>query len=74
MWVANVNRNSENISGVKEYWLSSRCIGVNWGSSGFCIHCVSNSGSAGHDRVYGSNDYVGSSCRGLRPVLQVSKY
>ena len=66
------NRNTARINIGREYWLSSRCIGTDWGSSGFYLRYVSG-GSITASVVFGSSTYTGSYCRSLRPVLQVSK-
>ena len=66
------NRNTANIRTGKEYWLSSRCVNANWGNGGFRLRCVSGS-SITASGVFGSSPSTGSYCRGLRPVLQVSK-
>ena len=67
------NRNTSNISAGAEFWLSSRCIYVTWNNAYFILRVVSSSGSLTAYRVFSSNTDVHSSCRGLRPVLQVSK-
>ena len=66
------NRNTANIRTGKDYWLSSRCVSADWGSSGFGLRCVSGS-SITPSYVFNSYTSTGSLCRGLRPVLQVSK-
>lgn len=66
------NRNTANIRTGKDYWLSSRCVDANWDGSYFYLRCVSGS-SVATSRVFYSYTYTNSSCRGLRPVLQVSK-
>ena len=66
------NRNTANIRTGKDYWLSSRCVYAGWNSSGFSLRFVSGS-SITASYVFYSNTGTGSSCRGLRPVLQVSK-
>ena len=66
------NRNTANIRTGKDYWLSSRCVYAVWGSSYFYLRFVSGSSITAS---YVFNSYTGtdSNCRGLRPVLQVSK-
>ena len=66
------NRNTARINIGREYWLSSRCVDANWNSSGFRLRCVSGS-SINTSYLFGSNTGTLSLCRGLRPVLQVSK-
>ena len=66
------NRNTARINIGREYWLSSRCVGADWGNSLFGLRFVSGS-SIGASYLFGSYAYTYSNCRGLRPVLQVSK-
>ena len=66
------NRNTARINAGKEYWLSSRCVYAGWNGSGFCLRFVSGS-SIDASGLFGSRAGAYSSCRGLRPVLQVSK-
>ena len=66
------NRNTANIRTGKDYWLSSRCVYADWGGSYFYLRYVSGS-SIAPSFVFGSYPYTDSYCRGLRPVLQVSK-
>ena len=66
------NRNTANIRTGKDFWLSSRCVNADWGRSNFSLRYVSGS-SITTSYVFYSNPYTGSYCRGLRPVLQVSK-
>ena len=66
------NRNTARINIGREYWLSSRCVYANWNSSDFYLRFVSGSSFNTSDLFY-SNTNTGSYCRGLRPVLQVSK-
>ena len=66
------NRNTARINIGREYWLSSRCVNAYWYSSGFRLRCVSGS-SIGPSYLFGSLTDTYSFCRGLRPVLQVSK-
>ena len=66
------NRNTANIRTGKDYWLSSRCVSANWFSSYFRLRCVSGSSFAA-SIVFSSYTDTYSYCRGLRPVLQVSK-
>ena len=66
------NRNTANIRTGKDYWLSSRCVYANWNGSYFYLRYVSGS-SITASNVFYSYTYTNSICRGLRPVLQVSK-
>ena len=66
------NRNTANIRTGKDYWLSSRCVYALWNYSNFYLRCVSGS-SITASGVFGSDTGTNSICRGLRPVLQVSK-
>ena len=66
------NRNTANIRTGKDYWLSSRCVHANWYGSYFRLRYVSGSSIAA-SIVFGSHASTASLCRGLRPVLQVSK-
>ena len=66
------NRNTANIRTGKDYWLSSRCVYANWNGSYFYLRYVSGS-SITTSVVFGSYAGTDSICRGLRPVLQVSK-
>ena len=66
------NRNTARINIGREYWLSSRCVYANWNCSNFYLRYVSG-GSIATSYVFGSYPYTYSFCRGLRPVLQVSK-
>ena len=66
------NRNTANIRTGKDYWLSSRCVLANWYNSSFRLRYVSG-GSVATSLVFHSDTYADSNCRGLRPVLQVSK-
>ena len=66
------NRNTARINAGKEYWLSSRCVYADWYYSYFRLRFVSGS-SIGTSGLFSSNTGTGSYCRGLRPVLQVSK-
>ena len=66
------NRNTANIRTGKDYWLSSRCVYAYWDSSSFRLRCVSGS-SITTSIVFNSYTNTYSNCRGLRPVLQVSK-
>ena len=67
------NRNTNNISASADFWLSSRCVYADWNLASFYLRCVSSSGSITQGGVLSSGVYVDSSCRGLRPVLQVAK-
>ena len=66
------NRNTARINIGREYWLSSRCVNAYWYSSSFYLRCVSGS-SINPSYLFGSYTDADSRCRGLRPVLQVSK-
>ena len=66
------NRNTARINIGREYWLSSRCVLARWDRSRFRLRFVSGS-SIGTSSLFNSDTGAGSSCRGLRPVLQVSK-
>ena len=66
------NRNTANIRTGKDYWLSSRCVNAHWYDSHFHLRCVSGS-SITASNVFRSDANTSSFCRGLRPVLQVSK-
>ncbi len=72
-WGGGANRNTSNISAGAEFWLSSRCVNARWSIANFLLRCVSSSGSITADYVFLSTTDVLSSCRGLRPVLQVAK-
>ena len=66
------NRNTARINIGREYWLSSRCVDANWYGSNFLLRYVSGS-SIIPSYLFASGTYANSNCRGLRPVLQVSK-
>ena len=66
------NRNTANIRTGKDYWLSSRCVNAYWYCSDFRLRFVSGS-SITTSNVFYSSTRASSYCRGLRPVLQVSK-
>lgn len=66
------NRNTARINIGREYWLSSRCVYANWYSSYFGLRYVSGS-SIDPSHLFNSGTSTYSYCRGLRPVLQVSK-
>ena len=66
------NRNTARINIGREYWLSSRCVYADWNRSGFGLRCVSGS-SISTSNLFDSYAGTLSNCRGLRPVLQVSK-
>ena len=66
------NRNTARINIGREYWLSSRCVRAYWYSSDFRLRFVSGS-SINTSYLFHSYAYTNSYCRGLRPVLQVSK-
>ena len=67
------NRNKAQASTGTPFWLSSRCVNVDWLNAGFCFRCMSGSGTFGTANVFNSNAGIYSNCYGLRPVLQVSK-
>ena len=66
------NRNTARINIGREYWLSSRCVLAYWSRSRFYLRCVSGS-SVNTSGLFSSSTDTYSFCRGLRPVLQVSK-
>ena len=66
------NRNTANIRTGKDFWLSSRCVNAIWDNSNFSLRFVSGS-SFTTSNVFNSGTGSNSLCRGLRPVLQVSK-
>ena len=66
------NRNTNNINTWKDFWLTSRCISVAWNDSYFYIRFVSGN-HVTTSRMFSSDTYSGSECRGLRLVLQVAK-
>ena len=66
------NRNTARINIGREYWLSSRCVYACWDGSGFYLRYVSGS-SIYASLLFDSFADTYSYCRGLRPVLQVSK-
>ena len=66
------NRNTARINIGREYWLSSRCVNANWNYSNFYLRFVSGS-SIDASYLFRSHTGTYSNCRGLRPVLQVSK-
>ena len=66
------NRNTARINIGREYWLSSRCVYAGWNHSNFYLRYVSGS-SINPSYLFNSNTHANSYCRGLRPVLQVSK-
>ena len=66
------NRNTARINIGREYWLSSRCVYADWYRSNFYLRYVSGS-SVNTSYLFGSDTNTNSYCRGLRPVLQVSK-
>ena len=66
------NRNTARINIGREYWLSSRCVYADWYGSYFYLRFVSGS-SIGTSSLFSSGPNAYSNCRGLRPVLQVSK-
>ena len=66
------NRNTARINIGREYWLSSRCVYAYWYGSRFALRYVSGS-SIYTSYLFSSDTGTNSYCRGLRPVLQVSK-
>ena len=72
-WNSRANRNTSNIIVGAEFWLSSRCVIANWYNADFCLRSVSSRGYFAAYSMFRSSIYVSSSCRGLRPVLQVAK-
>lgn len=66
------NRNTARINIGREYWLSSRCVYADWYYSIFRLRFVSGS-SIDASSLFNSSTGTRSLCRGLRPVLQVSK-
>ena len=72
-WNEKGNRNKSNTCVNGEFWLSSRCVGANWASAGFRLRCVLKSGNITPGDMFYSGTGRDSSCRGLRPVLQVEK-
>ena len=66
------NRNTARINIGREYWLSSRCVNAYWYDSRFDLRYVSGS-SFNTSYLFNSDASTCSFCRGLRPVLQVSK-
>ena len=69
----NANRNTAKTTTGKEYWLSSRCVNAYWNNSDFRLRFVTAGGTISCYDVFDSNTNSNSSCRGLRPVLQVEK-
>ena len=67
------NRNTAQAKTGTEFWLSSRCVNAYWGHAYFHFRYMSGSGTFSNSYVFYSNTYADSNCRGLRPVLQVSK-
>ena len=67
------NRNTVQASTGTEFWLSSRCVGASWESASFNFRYMSGSGAFRYSNVFYSYTGSYSYCRGLRPVLQVSK-
>ena len=73
VWSEKANINTSNINTNSDFWFSSRCTAVYLSSVEFRIRCVNKYGRITAGYMYASNNGVGSSCCGLRPVLQVSK-
>ena len=69
----NANRSIAETTTGKEYWLSSRCVSAGWYNSGFRFRFVASGGTISCYDVFDSGTGTYSSCRGLRPVLQVEK-
>ena len=67
------NRNKAQASTGTPFWLSSRCVYVNWSNAYFNFRCMSGSGTFNAANVFDSYAGINSNCYGLRPVLQVSK-
>ena len=72
-WGSVANRNADKIKKGEEYWLSSRCTYINWYSASFSLRLVARTGVISTYLVFNANGRSTSSCRSLRPVLQVSK-
>lgn len=73
LWGTSPTRNTAiKVNTGVEYLLSSRCVGPRYYGSDYSFRCM-NSGYVGAWYVFNSNASIGSICRGLRPVLQVSK-
>ena len=73
VWWESVNKNTANINTEVEYWLSSRCVYAYIGGAEFFLRSVSDKGMITIYYMFTSSCSTYSSCRGLRPVLQVSK-
>lgn len=67
------NRNTSYASTGTDFWLSSRCVRAGWYSAYFYLRYMSSSGAFNFSDVFSSYTNALSYCRGLRPVLQVSK-
>ena len=67
------NRNSSCAATGKGFWLSSRCVRAGWYGASFNFRVMSSGGTFGGSYVFNSGTDTYSNCRGLRPVLQVSK-
>ena len=67
------NRNKSLAKTGTEFWLSSRCVYADWSGASFRLRCMSGSGTFSNSGVFHSGAGTYSHCRGLRPVLQVSK-
>ena len=67
------NRNTAQAKTGTEFWLSSRCVYADWYGAGFGLRSMSSGGAFYGSYVFYSNASAYSNCRGLRPVLQVSK-
>ena len=67
------NRNNAQAKTGTDFWLSSRCVNAYWGGAYFYFRYMSGSGAFSSSDVFYSLTHEGSNCRGLRPVLQVSK-
>ena len=72
-YIGNANRNTAKTNTEHEYWLSSRCVVGIWIGSDFHLRYVTTSGTISRNYVFFSGTITYSSCRGLRPVLQVEK-
>lgn len=67
------NRNTSYASTGTDFWLSSRCVRADWNGASFYLRSMSSSGAFDSSYVFYSGTGTDSYCRGLRPVLQVSK-
>ena len=72
-YVGGANRNKSNVNIGTEFWLSSRCTYAHIYSASFYLRCISNKGLFTASSVFNTSAGASSSCRGLRPILQVYK-